>query len=316
MKDRKCGIIGLGHVGMSVAFSFATSGIFNEVVLSSRNEDQAWAEAQDLNHANALIKNKCVVSISSREKLAECEVIVITIGVSQALVPMLGRGVGTEQAAAMITEAMSALAPNNPDAVYIIITNPVEAMVWKAIQVSGLPKNQVTSTGTLLDSSRLQNAIGQMYNLDPKDVDALVIGEHGATAFGLFDNITVNGVRITDIIGDDSEEILLLKSTIIDVLREPLELAKYKNGTSSAVSLTALKIAEAVVTDANSMLTIPTVPEDIAGLEDIAINLPCVIGKGGVKKVIMPTLNEGEKIQLNKSIEAIRAKIDQIRDIV
>lgn len=313
MKDRKCGIIGLGNVGKAVAFSFATSGIFNEVVLSSRNEDQAWAEMQDLNHANALIKNKCVVSISSRDKLVECEIIVITIGVSQGLVPIFGRGLGVEQASEMITETMTELAPNNPDAVYIIITNPVEAMVWKAIQVSHLPANQVVSTGTLLDSSRLQNAIGHLYNLDPKDVDALVIGEHGATAFGLFDNITVNGVRITDIIGDDSEEILLLKSTIIDVLKEPLELAKYKNGTSSAVALTALKIAETVVTNSNSMLTVSTVPEHIAGLEDIALNLPCVIGKGGVKKVIMPTLKELEKIQLNKSIDVIRAKIDQIR---
>ena len=307
MMDRKCGVIGLGAVGKAVAFSFATSGIFNEVVLCSRDEDMAWSESRDLNHANALIKKKCIVSTAPREKLRDCEIIVITIGVSPALVPKLGRGIGTGQAADMIAETMTVLAPANPDAVYIIITNPVEAMVWKAVRDSQLPAKQVTSTGTLLDSSRLQNAIGHMYGLNPKDVDAIVIGEHGATAFGLFDNITVNGVRITDIIGTDSEEILLLKSTMIDVLKEPLELAKYKKGTSSAVALTALKIAEAVVTDANSLLTVTTVTDDIA------LNLPCIVGKGGIKRVIMPSLSDEEGMHLKRSIEAIRSTIDQIR---
>jgi len=301
----------LGKVGAAASLVFFTSGRFDEISLCARDEDKSWAEALDLTHASSLIIHNCVVNSKSIGELADCEIIVITVGVPQSAIGNNERSKGMLAAADMIEGVMRGIADKNPDAVIIILTNPVEPMVWKALQVSKFHPRQIISTGTVLDSARLQNSISNLLSVDAKDVHALILGEHGVTAFPLLSTASVGGVPMKDLI--DEEEEMCVKAAILDVLKEPFLVKEYKGGTSSAVAMAALKVAEAVITDANALLTVSAVPVGIPGVEDICINLPAVVGKGGVKRIFMPQMDEQEQLSFKKSVDKIRAGIDQLR---
>lgn len=311
MIKRKCAIVGLGKVGTAASLLFVTSGLFDEVVLCARNEDQSWAEALDLSHAAALMQSKCVVSSAPAGKVAQCEIIVLALGVPQKAVLGGDRTSGITLAAEMIEGAMRQLAPNNPDAVYIILTNPVEAMVYAAVRATGLPARQVVSTGTVLDSARLQNAIGSLLSISARDVHAMVLGEHGKTAFPLMSAASASGMPLADMLSE--EDAMVIKATMLEVRKEPFLVARHKGGTSSAVAMTALRVAEAVVTDSNALLPVSVIP-DLDGLRDVCVNLPSIVGRGGVKRTVMPTMTGAEQADFETSLAALRAAITLLSD--
>jgi L-lactate dehydrogenase len=311
----KVGIVGTGMVGSTAAYAMVMRGVGREIVLVDLNMDRARAEAADILHA-VPFANPLNISAGGYEELKDARVVVIAAGVGQR--PGEGRMELLARNADVFRVVIPEVLKYAPEAVLLIASNPVDVMTHMAAHFAaelGVPSTRVIGSGTTLDTARLRALLGQELNVDPYHVHAYVIGEHGDSEVIAWSSITVGVIPLDEFC--DQWEICLDqgKRQIIstEVQRAAYNIIGGKGATYYGVGSAIAKIVEVILGDQRSILTVCTPMDEVAGVKDVTLSLPHLLGGKGVLNRLNVPLTKKEAVQLNKSASLIKSAIDELK---
>lgn len=296
----KVSILGLGHVGNTLAYTLVTQGLVDELVLVSRNLEKAEGEALDLLHAEGLIDSQVQVRAGAIEDTAGSDILVLTFSVP--LDPSFSSRLEFGSGNRVLFEALlPALAEKSPEALLLVVTNPVDVMTYHAIEMSGFPDQRVFGTGTLIDSARFRTLLSREQGIHPDDVRAYILGEHGDAQFPLFSGAMAGGLSIADT--PRARELFEAAS------QAGYEVVKRKGYTSYAIAQAAAMAIETIGSNALRTMPLSVRIRGYLGVQDVCLSLPVVLGRNGVERVLYPELNEEERQAFLRGAEQVREGI-------
>lgn len=310
-KGKKVTILGAGNVGASIAFSMAIKVLCSEMVIVDINKAKAKGEAMDIMQGNSFYP-ACVVRDGDYPDCEGSDLVIITVGIARK--PGQSRLDLCKVNAGIIASVMPQITKYAPDACYIIVSNPVDVLTYEALKVSGLKPSQIIGSGTVLDSSRLRACLADHAKVSAKNVHAYVLGEHGDSSMVPWSLASVCGMPFEDYCKNVSD--LGNKDAIVQEVREAgAEVIKCKGATYYAIALSVSMIAEAILRDTKTVLTVSAYQDGSRydGVEDVCLSLPCVVGAAGIEREITPPLNDNDLAALRKSVQALRTVIDAMQ---
>lgn len=313
-RGSKLSVIGAGAVGASLAYAALIRHTADEVALYDLNGPLADAQVLDLAHGTPFAGPVKVSGGGDVDVVAGSEVIVITAGAAQK--PGQTRLDLVNTNAAIIREMMPGLVERAPDAVFMLVTNPVDVLAAVAESIAGLPPGRVLGSGTTLDTARLQWLIAERAGVAPTNVQAMIVGEHGDSEFPLWSSASIGGTPIrewTDASGDavfDDDQVL--DALAADAANSAYTIIAGKGATNYAIGLSAARIAEAVIRDEKLITPVSTVLHGYHGIDDVALSVPSVLGKAGVERVLPIPMTTSERSALRRSAAALRTVLQDI----
>ncbi|MCH5230277.1 MAG: malate dehydrogenase [Muribaculaceae bacterium] len=299
----KITVVGAGNVGATAANVLAIRGVADEVVMIDIKEGVSEGKAMDMMQtANLLDMNTRIKGVTSDyEATKDSDVVIITSGIPRK--PGMTREELIGVNAGIVKSVTESVLKYSPNAVIICVSNPMDTMTYLIHKVSGLPKNRIIGMGGALDSSRFKYYLSQEMKANPNEVEGMVIGGHGdTTMIPLKRFATLRGVPVKECLSDEQ-----LDKIVADTMVGGATLTKLL-GTSAwyAPGAAAAEVAEAVIHDQDAIIPCSALVEGEYGESDLCIGVPCLLGKGGIKKIIELPLNEEEKELFRKSAEAVR----------
>ena len=308
-KRRKISILGAGNVGATIAYTLTLSDICSEILLVDINKEKAEGEALDLTQCRACVPSK-IIRCGEYEDVEGSDVVIVTFGVGrkpgQTRLDLAKINLG------ILRRVMPNVAKIAPNALYIIVSNPVDLMTYEALKCTGLPVNQVVGTGTLLDSNRLSEAIANYCGVAVSNVNAFVVGEHGDACMAPFSMATVCGYPVKEyckkFLGDKEEEIDgKLKEIYAGMVAAGSKVIKAKGATFYAIAASTVQLVKAIFSDARTILPLSTKLNGEYGAKDMCFGVPCMIGGDGFEKVMEFPLSEEEEIEMKQCVEKFDA---------
>lgn len=315
MKRNKLVVVGVGHVGSYVLADAMKLGLFAEIAVIDIKKDVALGEALDQEHATALTyMSNTTVRAGDYSECADADVIICAAGPSvipndKDAMPDRAQLAGIN--AEVIREVMTGITKYTKDAIIIIITNPLDTMVYIAENEFGYPKGRIFGTGTMLDSARLRKVIATNYNIDPKSVTGYMMGEHGHTAFPVLSRLNIQGFGEKEL--DQvfqGKELLSREGIKKGVVKAAFDVLNGKGWTNAGVAQAAVTLAKAVMLDERSVYPVSTTLHGQYGYEgDVALSMPCIVGRNGVEQQLEIALDAQELEWLHLSAEYIKEAI-------
>ena len=297
---QKCGVIGVGFVGATCAYTLAVSGLFSDLVLVDMNRDKAIGEAADINHGVAFSK-PCRVMAGDYADLAECGLIIIAAGANQkpgeSRLELLGRNKG------ILSSVIAQLTAVNREAILLVVSNPVDVLTCLAQQLSGFPAGRVLGSGTVLDTARLKYLLGQRLGVDSRNVHAFIIGEHGDSEFVPWSQAMVATKSVADICEQSQGKFCLeeMQTISVEVRDAAQKIIEAKRATYYGIGMALVRIVRAVLSNENSVLTVSARLRGEYGQRDVFAGVPCIVNRNGVDRVLELSLTEEERQKLADS---------------
>lgn len=308
-KGSKITIFGAGNVGATIAYTFAVGGTCSDVVLVDINKAKAKGEAMDIRQGVSFGHNVEIYD-GNYEDAKGSDIVIVTLGLARK--PGQTRLDLAQANVNIIKEVMPQIAKYAPDAVYVIVSNPVDILTYTILKCTNLSPQQVIGSGTALDTSRLRSVIADHLELSPNSVHAYVFGEHGDSSFIPWSLTSIAGVEMDEYIeAQDHDD--LDKDEIIDEVRKAgSEVIKRKGATFYAIAMSVNKICDSILRDSNNIITVSHLIKNRFDIDDICLSLPAVIGSNGIEREITPKLTDEEIKKLQASAAALRRVIDQL----
>ena len=283
-------------------------GTAQEIVLIDKIEEKARTEAMDLNHCASFIR-PVIIKAGGYEECRDDDIVVITAGAPQK--PGQTRLELVEINTLIISQIVSDILTYTKDTILIIVTNPVDVMSYIAWKISGLPGSKVFGSGTVLDTSRLRYLLSARCKLDPRNMHAYIVGEHGDSEVPLWSTANVAGVSIEEFCSN-CEDLCSQRNyeeITYNVRQSAYEIIQGKGATYFAISLAVRRIVESILRDEHSVLTVSTLLENVYGISDLYLSFPCIIGRQGVERVLPVKMNDEEKELFLHSAHVVRDSI-------
>jgi len=307
----KVTVIGAGFVGSTTAYTLMLSGLISEIVLIDVNKDKADGEVMDLNHGMPFVRPVRIYSGEYKD-CEQSDIVIITAGASQK--PGETRIDLVQKNTAIFKSIIREVVKYNKDCILLIVTNPVDILTYVTYKLSGFPKNKVIGSGTVLDTARFRYLIGEHVQLDPRNIHAYIIGEHGDTEVPTWSLTNIAGIPMDSYCSDCNkcENNLSKLEIYTNVKNSAYEIIKRKGATYYAVALAARRIVEAIVRDENSILTVSSLLEGQYGLSDLCLSLPSVVNRNGVLRIVDVPIDNHEVEMLKKSGSALKEVINTL----
>ena len=289
---QKVVLVGDGAVGSSYAFAMAQQGIAEEFAIVDIIKERTEGDAMDLEDATAFTAPKNIYS-ADYDTCKDADLVVITAGAPQK--PGETRLQLVDKNLKIIKSVVEPIVKSGFDGIFLVAANPVDILTYAVQKLSGFPKNKVVGSGTSLDSARLRVALGKKLHVDPRDVIANIMGEHGDSEIAAYSSATVGGKPLLDIAKDEGiseDELLKIED---EVRNKAYEIINRKGATFYGVATALMRISKAILRDENSVLPIGAPMNGEYGLNDLYIGTPAVVNASGVAKVIEVPLNDREK---------------------
>ncbi len=305
---KRVGIVGAGNVGATVAYSLAMLGSCHEIILRDNKIDVAKGKALDMSQAASAVRSHTVVSVAeSMEQLTDCDVVVVTAGSPR--LPGMSRDDLLMINAKITKEVIQGIAKYSPNAIVIMVSNPLDAMTYVALRESGFDRNRVLGMAGILDSSRMASFIQEKLGYGGGQIRASVMGGHGDDMVPLPRYSTVAGVPLTDVLTDEEIEEIVERTRhggaeIVGYLKTGS--AYYAPAKSTAI------MVEAILKDTKQIHPCAVYLEGEYGYSDVVSGVPVMIGANGAEKIIEVTLNEKEKEMFAKSCASVQKLIDTL----
>lgn len=310
----KVGIVGSGLVGATAGYALVMQGVGREIVLVDKNAQRAAAEADDIRHAIPF-SHPMEVHSGDYDALAGSNVVVLCAGVGQK--PGETRLQLLQRNASVFREVVPAVLKNAPDAVMVVATNPVDVMTHLAARYAaecGVPAGRVLGSGTTLDTARFRSLIGAHCGVDPHHVHAYVIGEHGDSEVLTWSLATIGGIPLDSFARLRGIHITEAVRQEIDqkVRRAAYTIIGGKGATYYGIGCALSRIVDAILHDQRSILTVCAPAADVAGIPDVTLALPRLVGGAGVLDTFSLPLNDHEAGLLKNSAQVIRSALDSL----
>ncbi len=315
-KKRKISILGAGNVGATIAYALTLEGVASEIVLVDINKEKAEGEALDIAQCAACVP-ACKIWSGDYADIAGSDIVIITFGVGRkpgqtrldlaTINVNILKSVLREQQIAEIA----------PEALYVVVSNPVDVLTYVLMQETGLPKNQIIGTGTLLDSNRLQQAVAAYCRVDVSNVTAYVFGEHGDACMVPWSLCTVCGMPIreycTKVMGvsEDSLE-AELESIYQGMVAAGSKIIKAKGATFYAIAASTAQLVRALVADTQTILPLSTYLDGEYGAKNLCAGVLCKVGGKGFRRIIKMPLPEAEMKLLGEKLASLDKTYDAL----
>ena len=304
----KVGIVGAGAVGATLAFAALMRGVAQTVALFDVNAAKVRAEALDLSHGIQFVPMARVDGSDDIAVLADSDVVVFTAGAKQK--PGQSRLDLAETTIGIVRSILPRLVEVAPDAVHVMVTNPVDVVTYAALQVSGLPPERLFGSGTVLDSSRLRFLLAEHTGVAAQSVHAYVVGEHGDSELPLWSSATIGSVPVLEWRSPGGATALDAQTRAriaTDVVQSAYRVIEGKGATNYAIGLAATRIIEAVLNDERRILPVSSLLEDYLGISDVCLSVPAIVHAGGVGDRVEVPMTDDELAGLRASAEAVRS---------
>lgn len=301
----KISVLGIDKVGSTVAFVLAEEGLAADLVLWNRNAAIARANALDIEQACAFTPYRVAIRAGGIEDTARSDILVMCASVPTPS-QMVDRGELVAGNASLMRDLVPQFVALSPDAVIVNVTNPVDAMTWHILELSGFPWQRVIGTGTLVDSARFRDILSQQVGIHPLDIRAYILGEHGDSQFAALSIATAGGEHI---------DATPARYTMLDQAKQTaFEVLRTKGYTNYAVAMAVRSIVEAIVRDLCATLPVSVRIDGFCGVTDTCLSLPAVIGRGGVHFTLSPDLSAAEQEAFRRSAAVVRKAIEATRE--
>lgn len=301
---RKIGIIGMGHVGSTVAHGLIAQGLFDEYVLIDTNTEKVEADAIDFRYAMANINHHAHIKVNDYQALADAEIIISALGnIALQDNPNADRFAELSFTSKEVKKVSEKLKDVGFSGIIIAITNPVDMITSLYQSYTGLPKESVIGTGTLLDTARMKRAVAEKFAIDPRSVYGYNLGEHGNSQFTAWSQMKIKGKPIHQLATEDELAALTEES-----IKGGLRVFFGKKYTSYGIASSAIRLALAVVSDSHEELAV----SHFNSKYDTYLSTPAIIGRQGVIEAIDLDLTEEEEMKLKKSADYIKSKVKDI----
>ncbi|MCL6590018.1 MAG: L-lactate dehydrogenase [Firmicutes bacterium] len=296
-------IIGAGLVGSTFAYSLMINGVASEIVMIDVNQERLMGEVMDLNHGIAFVR-PVTVRAGDYSDCRTADVIVITAGVSQkpgeSRLDLLGRN------AAIFQSIVAEINASGSEAIILVATNPVDIMAHFTYRMSGFPPGRVIGSGTVLDTARFRFLISNHCQVDPSNVHAYIIGEHGDSEVPVWSLANIAGVRFSEYCpvcncNGNCNHQFPRERIFNEVKAAAYRIIEGKGATYYAIGLALVEIVESILRNEYSVLTVSTLMTGEYGLEDVYLSLPCVLSRKGVGQKILLSLSAEEETALRRS---------------
>jgi L-lactate dehydrogenase len=311
----KVGIVGCGTVGSTSAFALVMRGVGRELVLVDVNRERAEAEANDILHA-VPFAHPLTVRAGGYSDLAGSRAVVIASGVAQkpgeTRLHLLGRN------AAILGAVVPSVLEHAPDAVLVVVSNPVDIMTHLAAHFAasgGVPATRVVGSGTMLDTARFRALLGRHFGVDPQHVHAYVLGEHGDSEVLTWSQVTIAGMGLDDFVKVHGTPLGPQDRQQIDeqVRRAAYHIIAGKGATYYGIGSAVARLVDVILHDQRAVLTICCRIESMPEFAGITFALPHLIHGGGVLATIPPRLDDVERASLQRSASILREAINSLR---
>ena len=300
------GVVGTGWVGASVAISTLHAGFASELLLADVRHDVAEGEAMDLAHGAAFYTTASVRAVPVDEML-ETNALVIAAGrggkPNESRLDLLRDNAKTVRELGVKLRGYRGLV--------VVVTNPVDVLTYVVAESSGLPHERVMGTGTMLDTARLRQVLGQELRIDPHSVHAQVVGEHGDSEVVLWSSAHIGGTLLREWPGWSRER---EQPIATEVRTAAYEIIKRKGATNHAIGLTTAALLRSVLRGERRVQTVSRVQAGVFGLRDVALSLPTIVDEGGAVEVIPVKLDDVERQGLDRSADVLRKAIASLRE--
>ena len=309
---RKAAIVGCGFVGASIAFRFLQQGLFSSLVLIDANQDKAEGEAMDL--SDGLPYGAAMeITAGTYDDIAGCGLVVVTAGVNQK--PGETRLQLIERNAAIMKSIMGEITARPFEGILLIVSNPVDVLTYAAQELSGYPRERVIGSGTVLDTGRLKQLLGEELKVDSRNVHAFIIGEHGDSELAVWSGANVSGLDLDDFCRLRGQELRQSgKERIYREIRDSAnEIIKRKGATYYGIAMAVGRIAECIVKDEHAVLPISVALEGEYGLDHVVLSIPSIVGKNGLEKILEISLGDSERSALERSSQQLKEVIAGLR---
>jgi L-lactate dehydrogenase len=302
---QKVVLVGDGAVGSSYAFAMAQQGIAEEFAIVDIVKKRTEGDALDLEDATAFTAPKNIYS-ADYDTCKDADLVVITAGAPQK--PGETRLQLVDKNLKIIKSVVEPIMKSGFNGIFLVAANPVDILTYAVQKFSGFPKNKVVGSGTSLDSARLRVALAKKFDVDPRDVSANIMAEHGDSEFAAYSSATIGGKPLLDIAkeqGVSTDELLKIED---DVRNKAYEIINRKGATFYGVATALMRISRAILRDENAVLPIGAPMNGEYGLKDLYIGTPAVVNASGVARVIEVPLNDREK----KAMAASAAELEKV----
>jgi L-lactate dehydrogenase len=306
MNTKKCAIIGCGNVGATTAYSLMLSELFTEIVLIDIDKKRACGEADDISHG---VPFNSPVSVYAGEyaDIADAAIVIITAGVSQK--PGETRIDLVQRNTKVFTGIINNINSVAFDGIILVVTNPVDVLTKVTISLSNLKPSKILGSGTVLDTARLKQAMGDELKVDPRNIHTFVIGEHGDSELPVWSSANVSGIDISSYCNEVTKDYSAIRfEEIFEGIRDAAYgIIAAKGATYYAIAESVKRIVRAIVRDEHAILPVSSLLTGEYGIKDICLGVPCVIGSNGVEQILEIPLSKSEHDSLMRSASILHS---------
>ena len=303
-EKRKIVLVGTGFVGMSMAYSFLSTGGIDELVLLDVAKEKAVGEAMDLQHGLPYARGKMEIYAGDYADCRDASIVVITAGAAQK--PEETRLDLTAKNAKIMKSVVESIMASGFDGILIIASNPVDGMTYLAQKVSGLPKERVIGSGTILDTARLRYMMSEYLDVSSSNMHAYIMGEHGDSSFVPWTHAYVGSKSLLELLDEKGKPLSDLHDIYTNVQQAAYEIINRKKATFYGIGLSLNRLVHAVLDDENAILTVSAYQEGEYQQKGLYIGVPAVVTREGVREVIRLKLNEVDQAKFDSSCRTLK----------
>ena len=300
-------ILGMGHVGSTIAYTLVMQEIGDALYLVNRNVQKARSDAIDLQHSQAFTERSVPIRAASLDDPPAADLYIICLSV-----PYQAHYNSRFQLAPgnyrILQDLVPVLKQKNKDAVYLVVSNPVDVMCYFCRELGSIPAHKVLGVGTLIDSARFRKSLSVQKGIHPDDIRAYILGEHGDSQFHALSIAYAGGEAITD---EEESASLIRESASLGY-----EIVKGKGYSNFAVSMATSLVVESIYLNNQRTIPVSTLIENYLGVDDVFLSLPAVIGRKGVERVLHPGLSDKEQQAFRHSASVVKQVIKEVREKV
>lgn len=303
-KTKKVVIIGAGFVGSSYAFALVNQGTVSELVLIDANHDKAEGEARDLNHG-VPFSSPMRIKAGDYPDCKDADLIVITAGANQkegeTRLDLASKN------AKIMKDIVTSIMETGFDGILLIASNPVDVLTQVAYKVSGLSKERVFGSGTILDTARFRYSLSEYFQVDSRNVHAYIVGEHGDSELPIWSHVSIGGLPL-NVYGklQNFYEDQDMKEIFENVRDAAYYIIERKGATYYGIGMALARITKALLYNENSILTVSSHFDGEYGLKDVYMGIPSVVNSGGVREIIRLNLSDIEQKKLEESAKILK----------
>ncbi|MGN0530704.1 MAG: L-lactate dehydrogenase [Eubacterium sp.] len=308
--SKKVAIVGVGMVGMSFAYSMLNQDICDELCLIDINKERARGEAADLSHGLPFAPSSMKIFAGEYEDCADMDLVVICAGAPQ-LEGETRRDL-LQKNYKVFKTIVKPVVESGFKGVFLVASNPVDVMTKVVLDLSGFPPEKVLGTGTTLDTARLRYMMSDYFKLNPRNVHAYVIGEHGDSEFVAWSNAQISVLPVSQLENYNENMMGVLMKIAVSVRDSAYEIIKAKKATYYGIGMVLSRLTRAILNDENSVFTVSAYLNGQYDEKNIYIGVPAVINRNGVREILELSLNSEEKRKFKHSADILKEMLDEI----